>query len=508
MDKLEIKAAFTTDDAGELTGLAWPFGTPDRVGDVIEPKAFNSPAVLPMLFGHDQNEPVGVWDAITETDQGLEVRGRLLIETVARAREIHSLIREKALTGLSIGFVTMQASPRRGGGRTITALDLLEISVVSVPSHPGARITSAKSEPTPSIKHQGNSMEPEAHQIAIDAIEAKMAARLDQLEAKLNRPAVDNGNTQDVDAERKAFVSFARRGVERMPADEVKNLTVAVDASAGFLAPESFASEIIKLTSLYSPIRNYARVMQIGASEVKIPRRVSGPTASWTGETANRTASTPIYDQVSLTPHELATYIDVSNALLEDNAYDLEAELAADLAEAFGIAEGAAFVSGDGTGKPKGLLAAVSAEVKTGAAANFASSNPADVLFSAFHAIPGVHAQNGVWLMNRTTLGTVRKWKDGQGRYLVADPIAADAPTTLLGRPIVEATDMPNVGAGNSPIVFGDLSAYRIVDRVQLAMLRDPFSTATTGQVRFHARKRVGGDMTHSDRLVRILVSA
>ncbi|MDR4306574.1 HK97 family phage prohead protease [Chelatococcus sambhunathii] len=149
MNRLEIKAALAVDDAGAITGLAWPFGTPDRVGDMIEPGSFKSAALpLPMLFAHDPAQTVGVWESAVETSQGLEVKGRLLIEGVERAREVRALVTAGAVGGLSIGFSTRKAAPRRGGGRTITDLDLVEISLVSVPCHPRARITAAKDAST------------------------------------------------------------------------------------------------------------------------------------------------------------------------------------------------------------------------------------------------------------------------------------------------------------------------------------------------------------------------
>ncbi|MGN6311742.1 MAG: phage major capsid protein [Xanthobacteraceae bacterium] len=336
----------------------------------------------------------------------------------------------------------------------------------------------------------------------------KLADRLDKLEAKAARPGVGGANDNEPDLERKAFDSFARRGVERMDDMERKALTVAVDAAGGYLAPDQFGNELIKLLRQYSPIRQYAKVVTIGGDTVKYPRRTGSTAATWVGETDDRTSSQMAFEQIALTPFELATYTDVSNQLLEDNAYNLEGELLADFAESFGITEGLAFVKGSGTGQPKGLMNATGiAEVKTGVAADFPASNPADVLIGMFHALPGVHAQNGVWLMNRTTLGKVRQWKDGQGRYLVIDPISEGAATTLLGRPIVEAVDMDDIGADKFPIMFGDLQGYRIVDRVGLAVLRDPYSLATKGQMRFHARKRVGADITHPDRFVKLKVA-
>ena len=326
---------------------------------------------------------------------------------------------------------------------------------------------------------------------------------------RLNRPGTGAAKADDGPSiERKAFVSYVRRGIERMEGIEAKALTVAVDATAGYLAPEAFGAEILKRLVEFSPVRAYARTVTIGASEIKYPRRVNSAGAFWVSETGARTGSEPSFEQVTIAPHELATYVDVSTALLEDNVYDLEGELALEFAEGFGKQEGVGFLAGTGAGQPRGLLSAAGlAEIKTGVAAGFSGTAPADVLLDMFHAIPTAYAQRGVWMMNRNTLSIVRKWKDGGANYLVLGPIAEGQPTTLLGRPIVEAVDMPNVAAGTLPIVFGDLQGYRIVDRINLSVLRDPYTLAAVGQVRIHARKRVGGDVTHPDRFVRLRVA-
>lgn len=145
MERLFLETKFLAGEAGSIEGLAWPFGTPDRVGDVIEKGAFSGArAPLPMLFGHDPNDPVGVWSEATEAADGLRLKGRLLVDEVARAREVHALVKSGAVGGLSIGFITRKAEPRKGG-RTIKALELVECSLVAIPMHPGARVTSAKS---------------------------------------------------------------------------------------------------------------------------------------------------------------------------------------------------------------------------------------------------------------------------------------------------------------------------------------------------------------------------
>lgn len=146
MNRLEFKASINVDDTGTISGIAWPFGSADRVGDVIEKGAFASAkAPLPILAYHDPAKPVGVWNSITEKSDGLHVGGRLLVDDVPLARELRSLVQAGAVRGLSIGFATKKAVIRRGGGRTIKALELAEISLVTIPLHSGARVIAVKS---------------------------------------------------------------------------------------------------------------------------------------------------------------------------------------------------------------------------------------------------------------------------------------------------------------------------------------------------------------------------
>ncbi len=148
-DTFERKSSLgnlSVSDEGVITGIAWPFGSPDRIGDTIEPKAFSGiEAPIPMLAHHNPEQPVGVWDSIEITTKGLEVTGRLLVTDVAAAREMHALVKAGGITGLSIGFQTLEAKGKRGIARTISRLKLHEISLVTIPSHPGARVRTVKS---------------------------------------------------------------------------------------------------------------------------------------------------------------------------------------------------------------------------------------------------------------------------------------------------------------------------------------------------------------------------
>jgi HK97 family phage prohead protease len=144
VDHLEVKASIAIDDAGEITGIAWPFGSPDSVGDMIRKGAFHLVADdLPMLLAHDPEQPIGIWSEINETAEGLTVKGKLFVDESKRALAVRSMIKSGLITGLSIGFRTKSAT-KQGRNRIISALDLLEISVVRNPAHPRARIAHAK----------------------------------------------------------------------------------------------------------------------------------------------------------------------------------------------------------------------------------------------------------------------------------------------------------------------------------------------------------------------------
>ena len=146
MDHLFLETKLLADDAGAISGMAWKFDEADRVGDVIEKGAFSNLTLpIPMLFGHDQNEPIGTWDATNEKSDGLHIEGKMLIDDVVRAREVRALVKSGAVRGISIGFITKKSNARPGGGRTIKQLELLEVSLVTLPMHPGAKVTSAKS---------------------------------------------------------------------------------------------------------------------------------------------------------------------------------------------------------------------------------------------------------------------------------------------------------------------------------------------------------------------------
>lgn len=146
MDRIYLETKILASEEGAITAKAWGFGVADRIGDVIEPGAFKGAVLpMPMLFGHDQNDPIGAWDIAEEKADGLHLTGKMLIDDMPRAKQIYALVKSGAVRGVSIGFITKSAKGRSGGGRTIKSLELLEASLVTIPMHPGAKVTSAKS---------------------------------------------------------------------------------------------------------------------------------------------------------------------------------------------------------------------------------------------------------------------------------------------------------------------------------------------------------------------------
>ncbi|KIZ41437.1 MULTISPECIES: phage major capsid protein [Rhodopseudomonas] len=337
-------------------------------------------------------------------------------------------------------------------------------------------------------------------------IDPKLQAQIDAIQAKLNRPGTGTEEKEADVVEKKAFDTYVRRGREGLTADEVKSLRVSDDTAGGFLAPDAFQAELDRNVVLFSPVRSVARVLPTGAPAVLWPKRTGGMTGAWVGETQARPETTVTFGQNRYTVCELAAYVDVSNAMLEDSAFDVGQLLAFEFAEEFGHLEGVAFVNGASPLAPSGFMQDPNIAYTPGTDASLVKG---DGLIDLYHAIKAPYRANAVWGMNSATLGAIRKLKDTQGNYLVAMQGINNAPvTTLLGRPILELPDLPDVGSGAFPIVFGDFSqGYRIFDRISLSILRDPYSQATNGMTRFHGRRRVAGGVGKAEAIRKLKIA-
>jgi HK97 family phage major capsid protein len=232
---------------------------------------------------------------------------------------------------------------------------------------------------------------------------------------------------------------------------------------------------------------------------VDIPKRTGVFAARRVSEQGTKTETTGLtYGLEELPVTELYALIDISNQMLEDAAFDMQAEITNESSEQFAVKEGAEFVSGTGVGQPEGIL--TNADVGftvSGTAATIADANGvADGIIALKHAVKSAYARNANWVLNRTTLGSVRTLKDSNKRYIWMPGIQNAAPNTIDGDPYVEMPDMPSEGAGAFPMAYGDFRrAYTWVDRITMEMLRDPYTQATSGNIRFIVRKRSGGQV-------------
>ena len=360
----------------------------------------------------------------------------------------------------------------------------------------------------------------EAAEAAAKAAEEKDAAtkeQMDRIETALNR--TDRGGASDEESEAKeakeAFVSYLRKGKDNLSPDEIKVLTVGQDTQAGYLAPEEYVREIIKAAIVFSPIRTIARVRSTSAKAITVPRRTGTFGAVWVAEQGSRSETTGLtYGLEELPTHESTATVDISSAMLEDSVFDLQAELQEEFSEQFGVTEGTAFVSGSAVGQPEGFMTNGDvSSTNSGSAANIKDTNgQADGIINMIHALKEAYAANATFVLNRTTLGAVRKLKDvssGAGTYLWQPGVALGIPNTILGSPYIEATDMDNEGANTFPIAFGDFRrGYWIVDRISLSVLQDPYTQAGSGNIRFIARKRVAAQVVLPEAIRKLKCSA
>jgi HK97 family phage major capsid protein len=356
-----------------------------------------------------------------------------------------------------------------------------------------------------------------------EALDAQQR-RIDELSLKSARPALDGSRARVADAaareHKSAFDAYVRQGESGpLRALETKAMSVGSNPDGGYLVPAELEHEIGARLRAISPIRAIASVREISGSVYKKPFMTAGPAAGWVGETdARAQTASPTLDALSFPAMELYAMPAATPTLLDDAAVNIDEWIAAEVELTFAVQEGAAFVNGDGTSKPKGFLAYDTVAnaawtwgklgtVATGAAGAFPEDDPSDVLVDLIYALKAGYRQNGAFVMNRKTQGAIRKFKDASGGYLWQPPAQAGGRASLMTFPLVEAEDMPDIGANALAVAFGDFRrGYLIVDRLGVRVLRDPYSAKP--YVLFYTTKRVGGGVQDFDAIKLLKFSA
>lgn len=359
-------------------------------------------------------------------------------------------------------------------------------------------------------------------QEAHDAALASLRSDIDEVKGRLEkagrvalRPMLQGGADM-VGPELKGFVDgYLRSGRET----ELKSLSGVVAADGGYAVPQEIDKMIARRMVEISPIRAVASVVRTGTSGFRRLISTGGTASGWVSETGARpeTASPKLAEIVPPTG-ELYANPSATQSMLDDAAFDLEGWLANEIATEFARAEGAAFVSGTGTNQPKGFLAGTMSVagdaarafgslqfIGSGNAAGFDSA-PEAKLIDLVCQLKAPLRQGAVWVMNSTTLASVRKLKTADGAFLWQPGLVDGQPDRLLGYGVIEAEDMPDVAANQFPIAFGNFNAgYLIAERRQTTILRDPYTNKP--YVQFYATRRVGGQVMDSDAIKLLKIS-
>lgn len=351
-------------------------------------------------------------------------------------------------------------------------------------------------------------------------------ALLAELDAKMKRPGAGVGARGEAKARHnvwaRAVIDAHVLGVPNLTDDqqkalvdakqEYKALNVGTDTAGGYLAPIEMVSEIIKGVIETSPVRALARVRQTANKALSQPKRTGVFAARRVHEVGTKEETEGLaYGVEEIPAPEMYAVILISNQMLEDSAYDMEAEIKEVGAEQFGVREGMEFVSGSGVGEMAGFLNSPSVlSTGSGSATKIADADgQGDGLLTMKYALKTAYARNAKWTLNRTTLGSVRKLKTADKGYVWQPGLANGVPNTIDGDPYVELPDMPNEGAGLKPIAYGDFyKGYTVADRISMEMLRDPYTQATGGLIRFILRKRVGGQVVLGEAIKTLTCSA
>ena len=313
-----------------------------------------------------------------------------------------------------------------------------------------------------------------------------------------------------------AFEGFVRTGATV----EMKAFTGVSGDAGGYAVPREIDREIDALLKGASPIRSIANVVKVGSAGYRKLVTTGGTPSGWASETGARTeTATPAFQEIAPPMGELYANPSASQAMLDDAQFDVEDWLAGEIAAEFAKAEGAAFVNGNGTSKPRGFLqqpTAATADgvrafgtlqyVASGAAADF-GTNPQERLIDLVQSLRAPYRQGAAFVMNASTLARIRKFKTSDGAFVWQPSLAAGQPATLLGYPVVEAEDMPDVAANALSIAFGNFRlGYLIAERSETAILRDPYSNKPF--VNFYATKRIGGCVTNSEAIKVMKIAA
>ena len=526
--KRDLNFRASVNDEGIFEGYLSTYDDVDSYGTYFIPGAwdksierFNSGEVIPVLWSHDRSKPIGKFTELKSDEKGLWGRGKLTLED-PQAKIAYAHMKDGSVMGLSVGFELDYDNViynRLLDALGIAEADLFECSVVVFPANSNAKITNFKSQ---NHDHGENKMEGSiaetidkmnaaienlrtAQTAQNDAEISKRDAEISDLKkqiAQLSNPITGTAQTEDPSKQyEKDFHNYLKTG-------NALNLRAAgsegTNANGGYICPDGLDKRVVELLTPRSTIRRNATIIQASGKNYQRPYKKTGITSGWIGETGSRTATdAQEYDVITATVGELYAFPQYTQNFLADTWYNFEEGFARDLAISFSDKEETAFVSGDGSNKPNGILAALrEAKDDTQRTWNklqqINTESATGITLNSLYAIKDslnyAYRANAKWYMSTATYTALQQTLiDGEHRGIFGrGDVSQNMPETLLGYPIEIDDYMPGVAANACPIVFGDMrQGYAILERPGIGVLRDMYSNKP--YIGLYSIKRVGG---------------
>ena len=326
-------------------------------------------------------------------------------------------------------------------------------------------------------------------QAVIDAELAKVTAQ-----PIVNTPTAKTDGMEKTGRATDEYKRAFWNGMRNRMSYEVQNaLSIGTDSEGGYLVPDEYERKLVEALQDEVFFRSLATVIRTSSGDRKIPIVTSRGEAAWIDEGGQFPESDDSFGQTSIGAYKLATMIKVSDELLNDSVFNIEAYISKEFGRRIGAKEEEAFFIGDGIGKPTGIFNA------TGGASDGVTTNGANITFDdvmdLFYSLKSPYRKKAVWVLNDSTVKALRKLKDGNGNYIWQPSVQAGVPDMILNRPYYTSSFVPELGAGAKAMAFGDFSYYWIADRQGRSFKRLNELYATTGQVGFLASQRVDGKL-------------
>jgi len=347
--------------------------------------------------------------------------------------------------------------------------------------------------------------------------QVELEDRLNGIEKKANRPGITQGGHNTKSTANAVMTKFIRKGLDGLDDLQQKAMSTTTGEDGGYAIPEIIAKDLENFEYQCSAVMRLANVVEAESGVYKKLVNLRGTGAGWAGETdARPNTGTPKLISVDIVIGEVYANPQATQQMLDDASFNVELFIAEEVGDKFADQLGAAFITGDGVNKPKGILSYANTNEfdsarDFGVLQHVVTSATGQVTFDDVKglrsSLNSKYRQGAAFLMNETTALHLSRIKDSNGQYIWQESVAAGEPPTLLGYPVEIDENLPDIAAGAFPLIFGNLKrGYHIPKRFDIRMLRDPFTSKP--YVNFYTTQRIGGGVVNSEAIKLLKVKA